>query len=128
MKIYVYNVNNKNEFLGGAIMPGINTSFGSLIKKAAKLESVGYNEVKEVIGKDTKSSIQSGMIFGTVSMIEGMISRFKMLYPTSKVVITGGESVLLLDYFDKKYNIIYDEFLLLDGLNILYKKNKGDKK
>ena len=88
--ITITYVNSKNEFLGGAIMPGINTSFGSLISKAAKLESVGYDDIKDVIGKDTKSSIQSGMIFGTVSMIEGMITRFKAIYPTSKVVITGG--------------------------------------
>lgn len=121
-------INDKNEFLGGVIMPGVHTAYQSLFSATAKLESVGINDVTQVIGKDTRASLQSGMVFGTVSMIEGMIDRFKETYKEAKVVITGGESKTLYSYFNRKYKIIYDEFLLLDGLNILYKKNKGERK
>lgn len=126
--ITITYVNEKQEFLGGAIMPGINTSYRSLFSKTSKLESVGIEEVTSPIGKDTKSCIQSGMLYGTVSMLEGMISRYKELYPKAKVVITGGESSIIIPYFNKSYKLIYDENLLLDGLNILYKKNKGEKR
>ena len=126
--ITITYVNEKSEFLGGAIMPGLNTSYRSLFSRASRLEVVGIDDVTSPIGKDTKSCIQSGMVYGTVSMLEGMIVRFKKVYPKAKIVITGGESRIILPYFDKSFNVIYDENLLLDGLNILYKKNKGEKR
>lgn len=115
-------VNEKKEFLGGAIMPGIRTSFSNLIDKTSKLEDVGIEDVSSPLGKDTKTCIQSGMIFGWASMIDGMIDRYVEEFGDCIKVITGGEARFLLKHL--KHEVIYDENLLLDGLSYLYQKNK----
>ena len=115
---------DKKEFLGGAIMPGIRTAFSTLSEKTSKLEDVGLDDVKEVLGRDTKTCIQSGMIFGWASLIEGMVKRYLKEFGPMNVVITGGEARFIINHIDKELNLIYDEDLLLDGLNIIYQKNK----
>lgn len=116
-------VNENKELLGGTIFPGIHTSFSHLMSKAAKLEEVSFERPKDIIGTDTKSCLQSGMIYGYISLIEGLIERYKKRLGDFKVVITGGESMLLKDLFkDKDY--IFDDELIIKGLQILYEKNK----
>lgn len=117
-------VNEKKEFLGGSIMPGIRTAFSTLSEKTSKLEDVGLEEAKDLLGRDTKTCIQSGMVFGWASLIEGMIKRYIDLYGKMNLVITGGEARFIINHIDSKLNLIYDEDLLLDGLNIIYQKNK----
>ena len=117
-------VNEKKEFMGGAIMPGIRTAFSTLALKTSKLEDVGLEDVKEILGKDTKSCLQSGMVFGWASLVEGMIKRYLDLYGKMNVVMTGGEARFIINHIDPELNIIYDDDLLLDGLNIIYQKNK----
>ena len=116
-------VNAKNEYVGGAILPGIHISYQGLFSKASKLEEVAFDECDNVLGKDTKTCIQSGMIFGFTSMIEGMIERYIEKFGPMKVVITGGESVIISKYINKKYQVITDDNLLLDGLLALYERN-----
>ena len=116
-------VNEKKEFLGGAIMPGIRTAFSTLALKTSKLEDVGLEDVKDILGRDTKSCLQSGMVFGWASLVEGMIKRYLELYGQMNVIITGGEARFIINHIDKNLNVIYDEDLLLDGLNIIYHKN-----
>lgn len=116
-------VNEKNEYLGGSIMPGIHVSYSGLFQKASKLEDVAFDDCKNVLGKDTKTCILSGMIYGSTSLIEGMIDRYTSSFGDLKVIITGGESAIISKYIDKKYNVIYDDNLLLDGLLALYEKN-----
>lgn len=116
-------INEKKEFLGGAIMPGIRTAFSTLAQKTSKLEDVAIEDVKEVLGRDTKTSLQSGMIFGWASLVEGMIIKYKKAYGIDHVVITGGEARFIIKHIDKDLNVIYDDDLLLDGLNIIYSKN-----
>lgn len=116
-------INEKKELIGGTIFPGMHTAFSGLISKAAKLEEVGFEKVDNVIGNSTKSCLQSGMIYGYVSLIEGLIQKYKEILGDFKVVLTGGEAKLLKDYFvDKSY--IFDDELLIKGLKILYEKNK----
>lgn len=117
-------VNEKKEFLGGAIMPGIRTAFSTLSEKTSKLEDVGLEDVKDVLGRDTKSCLQSGMVFGWASLVEGMINKYLTKYGKMNLIITGGEARFIIDHIDPKLNLIYDEDLLLDGLNIIYQKNR----
>lgn len=115
-------VNEKKEFMGGAIMPGIHTAFSNLIDKASKLEDVSYEDVSNVVGHNTKDCIQSGMIFGWCSMIDGMIDRYKEELGEFEVVLTGGEARHLVKHL--KHKVIYDDNLLMEGLKTLYIKNK----
>lgn len=117
-------VNEKYELMGGTIIPGIRTAFSSLFENAAKLEDVPFEKPKTVIGKDTKTSIQSGMFYGYVSMIEGLIKKYHDEIGEFKVVLTGGESQLLKELFKDKDKYIFDNELLVKGLRILYNKNK----
>ena len=68
-------VNDKEEYLGGAIAPGMNGSLNSLIQNAAKLSHTALAKPDNVIGNDTTTCIQSGMIYGTASMIDGMVNK-----------------------------------------------------
>ena len=116
-------INNKCEFLGGIILPGIKTGYNALFNKASKLEEVGIKKPDNVIGKGTVTCIQSGMIYGTSSMIDGLIRKIKKEYNDDcKVVITGGDARYIIDSLEEE--VIYDENLLLDGLLIIYNKNK----
>ena len=114
-------VNDKKELLGGIILPGIKTSFNALFKKASKLEEVGIETPKSVVGRDTVSSIQSGMVYGMASTIDGLIRKLKKENGEAKVVITGGEARFILNVLEEE--VIYDDNLLLDGLKVLFKKN-----
>lgn len=116
-------VNENKELLGGTIFPGIHTSFSSLMSKAAKLEEVSFEKPQSILGTDTKTCLQSGMIYGYLSLIEGLIARYHELLGDFTVVMTGGEANLLKELFkDKSY--IYDEDLIIKGLKIIYEKNK----
>lgn len=115
-------INEESEFLGGMIFPGIKTSFSSLFKKAAKLDKVELNKPKFIVGNDTTSCIQSGMVYGYSLMIDGIIRKIKENNPSYKVYLTGGDGMLIKDYLEEE--VFYDENLLLKGLKIIYDLNK----
>ncbi|MFA5765197.1 MAG: type III pantothenate kinase [Bacilli bacterium] len=115
-------VNVNKELLGGIIAPGIRTSYNSLIKKASRLEEVNIERPKSVVGKDTVSAIQSGMIFGTSALIDGLIKQLKKEKGGSPVIITGGEARFILTALEEK--AYYEEDLMLEGLKYIYYKNK----
>lgn len=116
-------VNKDKQFLGGIIVPGIKTSLKALTENAANLSSINLEAPKQIVGKDTITAIQSGMIYGTAAMIDGMIKKLKRDHneDDAKVVITGGLASKILPHCDEE--MIYDENLLLDGLKIIYDKN-----
>lgn len=115
-------VTQKGEILGGAIAPGIQSSLNSLFSSAAKLSQVNLEVPKNVIGRDTTTCIQSGTIFGAVSMIEGMVEKIKKELGEAKVILTGGLAEVIKDILNLEYT--YEPNLLIDGLIILYNKNK----
>ena len=116
-------VNDQKEILGGMIYPGIKTAFSSLVKHTSRLEEVRMNPTDSIIGRDTASSIQSGMIFGTSSMLDGVIRQMKKELPNAKVILTGGEASIIQTYLEE--DVIVDDNLLLDGLRIIYQKNQA---
>lgn len=115
-------VNEQKELLGGTIFPGIHTSFSSLTSKTAKLCDVAYEKPKSIIGTDTKSCLQSGMIYGYASLLEGLIKRYHEKVGDFKVIMTGGEAKLLQEFF-KSEEYIFDDELIIKGLKIIYEKN-----
>lgn len=116
-------VNDNNEYLGGAIAPGMNGSLNSLIANAAKLSHTALVKPKNVVGNDTTTCIQSGMIYGTSSMIDGMVNRIisELNLVNPKIILTGGLSNLIKDSLT--IDVVHDPNILIEGLIYLYNKN-----
>lgn len=115
---------NKN-YIGGSILPGVKISLDTLSNTAAQLPAINLDKPKKTIGKNTIECMRSGVILGNASMVDGMIDRFEEeIGEKPTVIATGGISRFIIAHC--KHDIIYDGDLLLKGLNILYKKNKGN--
>ena len=115
-------ISDKGEYLGGAIAPGIGISSEALFQRAAKLPRVELVKPRSAIGRNTIVSMQSGIIYGFVGLVDGMVRRFKEeMEGEPFVVATGGFAELIgpeSTTIDK-----IDPFLTLEGLRILYEKN-----
>jgi type III pantothenate kinase len=115
-------IDRNGDYLGGIISPGIDTSIKSLHLKAAKLPLVEQNFPKDIIGRSTEESIQSGIMFGILFMLEALIREIKkQLGDETKVVATGG----LAKKIAKRSNSInfIDPYLSLDGIASIYYMN-----
>jgi type III pantothenate kinase len=116
-------VTPKGEYVGGAIAPGIMISLEALFERASKLPRVELVKPKEIIGRNTVSAMQAGIVYGYVSLVDGIVKRMKDKVKTSPYVIaTGGLAGLV--YQESKTLDEVDEFLTLKGLKLLYEKNK----
>jgi type III pantothenate kinase len=116
-------VEPENTYLGGVIIPGVKVSLDALTSRAAQLPGISLDKPKNVIGKNTVDCMRSGMIYGTASMIDGLIDRMEEeLGHASTIVATGGLAQFITPLC--KHEIILEKDLLLKGLNIIYKKNK----
>jgi len=116
-------IDENNTFLGGAISPGIETSARYLIEKAALLDKTKFNFPDQVIGKTTATNIQSGIMFGAIDQITGMIDRIKKETQNENysIILTGGFGKLLSPKLKTKH--ILDEHLTLKGLLHIYSLN-----
>lgn len=109
-------------FLGGAIVPGLRVGLNALAENASLLPQVGLDAPRDIIGRNSTESMKSGAVFGTASMIDGMVERIEeRLDSKATVVATGGNSKDIVPYCRRK--VIFDGNLLLEGLIILYNKN-----
>lgn len=119
-------VSKKGEYLGGAIFPGLQISMEALYKSTAKLSPVDLVKPEHVIGKSTMESIQAGTIYGFVGMIENIVEKMQAeLGQTAKVIGTGGLLKVIADQVPTIQTI--DPFLTLEGLKILYDRNRQGK-
>ncbi len=117
-------VNDKGEYLGGAIAPGINISTEALVDKAAKLPRVELIKPRNIIGKNTVSSMQAGIIYGFVGQVEGIINRIqKEIGGNARVIATGGLAPTIARETEAIH--IIDDLLTLDGLRIIYELNRS---
>ncbi len=117
-------VTDKDGFvLGGSILPGVGISLDALTNRAAQLSAIGLEAPQNVIGRDTESCIQSGVIFGAASMIDGLCERIETeLGYTCKKVATGGLARTIVE--NCRSEVVFRDTLILDGLKIIYNSNK----
>ncbi|MGY3717107.1 type III pantothenate kinase [Sutcliffiella cohnii] len=118
---YCY-INEKKQYMGGAIAPGIGISTEALYSRAAKLPRIEIARPEGIIGKTTVSAMQAGILYGYVGQVEGIVERMKQESKEKpKVIATGG----LAELIAKESNVIdiVDPFLTLKGLYLIYTKN-----
>lgn len=118
-------VSNKNEFMGGAIGPGLRMMNAAIATGTAKLPSIELVFPQTVIGRTTVSNIQSGILYGYIGSVEKIVREMKneMGCPDAKVIATGGMAHLVKansDVID-----VINPNLTLNGLRLIYEKNKG---
>jgi type III pantothenate kinase len=119
-------VSKDGDYLGGAISPGIEISLDALVAHTAMLRRVEPIAPDSVIGRNTVSAIQAGLIWGFVGQVEGMVRRMKdELGGTAKVIATGGQAAIL----DGLTSVIdaVDPLLTLEGLRLIYIQNHSDR-
>ncbi len=114
-------VSADGDYLGGAIAPGVIVAAEALVQKAARLNSVEIIRPRSAIGKNTVTSMQSGILFGYVGLTEGLIARFQEELGPAKVIATGGLANLIAA--ETKMIEVVDIFLTLDGLRLIYELN-----
>jgi len=115
-----FDVISKNkEYLGGMILPGLQISLDCLSERTALLPKIRLNKPKEFIGRDTKNSMLSGVIYGFATLTDNLVMRIKdKVGKTAKVIGTGG-NINLISRYCKQFDKI-DRDLTLKGLNFIY--------
>ena len=119
-------INKKGDYLGGVICPGIRISADALFMRTAKLPKVEIVKPDKVIGKTTIESIQSGMVYGYIGLIDYIIEKIieetALNYNDYRIIGTGGFAQLIGN--QSKYIEKMDKLLTLEGLRIVYERNK----
>lgn len=116
-------ISAEGDYLGGAIAPGIGIAAEALFLRAAKLPRVDLQRPPAAIGRNTVHSMQSGLLFGYVSLVEGMVARFRAeLGPTMKVIATGGLAEIIAQ--ETSAIQIIAPWLTLDGLRLIWEINQ----
>jgi type III pantothenate kinase len=117
-------VSVEKEYLGGAISPGIRMRYQSLNNLTAKLPLLETEVPKNMIGNSTNNSIHSGVVFGVLKEIEGIIDNYKLKYEHLTVILTGGDANFLSKQL--KSSIFANSNFLLEGLNYILQFNSNE--
>ena len=117
-------IDERKRYLGGAVTPGIGISMEALFQRASKLPRIELTPASSVICKNTVSAMQSGIYYGAIGQVDGIVRRMKkeMGYKEIKVIATGGLADLIASQ-SETIDVI-DPLLTLKGLYILFKKNR----
>lgn len=116
-------ITKEGDYLGGAITAGINLAAEALYTHAAKLQRIDLQRPPSVIGRNTTHAMQSGLLFGYVSMVEGMVERFRAeLGPEMKVIATGGLAEVVAR--ETPAVQVIAPWLTLEGLRIIWELNR----
>lgn len=120
-------ISEGRNYEGGLLLPGVNVSLEALSRRAAQLPDISLQYPKALIGKNTEDCMRSGIVYGTASMIDGIIDRIREQFDGREisVVATGGNAPVIVKYCKNK--IVYDKYLLMEGLYQIYQKNKPEK-
>lgn len=108
-------INDEGVFVGGMIIPGVKTALNALSARASQLPVVNIEEPQHLIGRNTVECMQSGILYGTAAMIDGLIDRFlPMFHNPVNIVATGGMAKRIVPFCN--HPVIVEEFLQLKGL------------
>ena len=115
-------VDEKKHYVGGMIFPGMGVSLDALTARASQLSGISIEAPKRIIGKNTIDCMRSGIIYGNVDMIDGILDRMeKELGEPPTIIATGGLAKFITPLC--RHKIVVDDALLLKGLLILHRKN-----
>ena len=120
-------VSAKGEYLGGAIAPGLAISAEALFARAARLSRVDVKKPAKVVGTNTVAAVQSGLYYGYIGLVDGILERIVNEtggpdLPAPKIIATGGLAHLIVD--DSRFIQTVDDMLTLDGLRLIYERNR----
>jgi type III pantothenate kinase len=116
-------ISGRGEYLGGAIAPGLGISADALFQRASKLPRVEFAKPPQVIAKNTVNSMQSGLFYGYVGLVDGIVGRMKQEARDNPLVIATGGLAGMLSAASQTIDEI-DPFLTLEGLRIIYDRNR----
>jgi len=124
-------ISKRGEYMGGAIAPGIGISAEALFARASKLPRVELVRPRHVVGRNTVASMQSGLVFGYVGLVEGIVARMRAEMaaqgsPVERVIGTGGLAPLIADETQAIDEV--DEHLTLEGLHLIFELNRPQDK
>ncbi|WP_339752831.1 type III pantothenate kinase [uncultured Winogradskyella sp.] len=114
-------ITDRNDYLGGAISPGIRLRYKTLNNLTANLPLLETNLPQSIIGDSTESSIHSGVVFGVIKEIDGVIDQYLLEYSDLTVILTGGDTKFLSNQL--KNSIFANSNFLLEGLNFILDYN-----
>ena len=117
-------ISEGRNYEGGLLLPGVNVSLDALSRRAAQLPDISLQHPKTLIGKNTEDCMRSGIVYGTASMLDGLLDRIRETFPGRELtaVATGGNAPVILRYC--RNHIIYDKYLLMEGLWAIYQRNR----
>ena len=116
-------VNEKKQYIGGMILPGVRISLDALTSRASQLSGISLEAPKRIIGKNTIDCMKSGLLYSNAAALDGIVERIEEeLGQKTTVIATGGLAKKVIPHC--KREIILDEDLLLKGLLVIYEKNK----
>ena len=116
-------ISSEGNYMGGVIAPGIDISAEALFHRASKLPRVEFSPPQKTVGKTTVDSMRSGLVYGYVGLVDGLVERIKKEIPFKpKIIATGGRAQVIADYSTSIEEV--DSTLTLHGLRIIYELNQ----